>query len=272
MTQDNRTDIYHDLHQGQLSRQEQDTHRSASTILQMLREYLTPASLLDVGCGLGIWLKAASEMGINDVLGLEGPWIKDANLAVAPELIKECDLEKPFSLGRRFDVIVCSEVAEHLSETSSADFINSLVSHSDYILFSAAVPYQGGHHHVNEQFLHYWVAHFARHEFAVVDVFRPKIWDDSKILWWLRQNLVLFVRQTTAERNPSLRQELKVNRPISVVHPAVYYERVTSRTKKLIEQAKWIQDNEQVLSVLRSGGNFQITPGDGNRITITRIW
>ncbi len=226
MSDDERGDIYHVLHDRQLAQETEKTYHSATRILTMLREYTSPKSLLDVGCGLGIWLKAALDLGITDVLGIEGPWIAGAKLSVSSELIKQADLERPVSLGRRFDVVVCSEVAEHLSSNAADGLIDTLVAHGDYVLFSAAIPLQGGCGHVNEHFLNYWIKNFARHDYAVLDVFRAEIWLDRSIHWWLQQNLVLFVRRRVAESNPALRDELKVKRPVSIVHPATYYARL----------------------------------------------
>jgi hypothetical protein len=53
------------------------------------------------------------------------------------------------------------EVGEHISESAANHFIESLTTHAPVVLFSAAIPYQGGDHHVNEQFLPYWVERFS---------------------------------------------------------------------------------------------------------------
>jgi hypothetical protein len=263
MAGDKRTDIYHDLHSSQLTQQEAATHHSATQVLKMFREFAQPNSMLDVGCGLGIWLKVAQEIGISDVLGVEGPWIESALLNVPTELIKRLDLEKPVSLGRRFDVVVCSEVGEHLSPASAGVLIDSLVGHSDYILYSAAIPFQGGHHHVNEQFLPYWVNHFARHDYVLLDVFRARIWDDPKILWWLKQNLVLFAKRSTAEANPALRDQIGVKRPVSIVHPDIYFSRLQSGNQMASEYNK-------LIGLLQQGGQFTVTKGANNQMTIAR--
>ncbi len=63
----------------------------------------------------GAFLAEARELGISDVWGVEGPWIDLEQMLLEPELTTILDLEHPFSLGRRFDLLICTEVAEHVS-------------------------------------------------------------------------------------------------------------------------------------------------------------
>jgi hypothetical protein len=140
------------------------------------------------------------------VLGIDGAWISNSPVVCDRSLIKICDLESDFPLDRSFDLVICLEVAEHLSSTAAERFVVNLARHSKAILFSAAIPFQGGHHHVNEQFLSYWVTNFARHEFRPIDLFRERIWNDVQVLWWLRQNIVLFAHDSLIVANEKLRR------------------------------------------------------------------
>src|SRR6185295_2140887 len=115
-----------------------------------------PSSVLDVGCGLGHFLKVFIDSGINDVTGVEGPWLDNSKLVIDNELIQIKDLEEPFDLERKFDIALCLEVAEHISEHAAEQFIKTLTVHSDVIIFSAAIPEQGGQNHINEQWIEYW--------------------------------------------------------------------------------------------------------------------
>lgn len=181
-----------------------------STILGSNR----PESLLDVGCGAGTWLRAAMELGIANVLGVDGIVLDQGRLQVASTLIERLDLSKPFDLGRRFDVVLCLEVAEHLPAASSDDFISSIVSHSDSILFSAACPGQPGQHHVNCQWPAYWQSVFNNNGFACDDNIRWQIWDNSRIEPWYRQNIFWAHREPeNAGREPRLK---------AVIHPGMY--------------------------------------------------
>ncbi len=263
MNADPREATYQHLHTGQLSQQESQNRESARKILGFVFDYTRPRSVVDVGCGLGTWLSVCQELGVADVRGIEGQWLDVAQLLIDRELVATFDLEQTFSLHRKFDMAICLEVAEHLSESAAQLFISSLTAHSDIILFSAAIPHQGGHHHVNEQFLEHWNDHFGRHGFKPVDFIRPRIWNDPSVLWWLRQNTVLFAHERAIEVNDRLRQEAAVLRPLSIVHPAVYQFRLRQAMQQASEHAALVQ-------LLSQGGTFDVTRTADGRITITR--
>src|SRR5262245_54459582 len=139
-----------------------------------------PRSLLDVGCGTGTWLRAASDLGVAEVFGVDGI-VPEASLHISKDLVSQQDLSKTFNLARRFDVALCLEVAEHLPEEAADSLITSIVAHSDMVLFSAACPGQPGQHHINCQWPIYWQDLFNQRGYACDDSVRWKIWDDSRI-------------------------------------------------------------------------------------------
>ncbi len=245
---DNRHNLYSDLHGRQLTGEEEDNHYSAARILTILFGYYRPQSVLDVGCGIGSWLRAASELGVCDVAGIEGHWLDRGLLQVSPEFVQACDLERGFDLNRRFDLTISLEVAEHLSHDSAPGFVASLVRHAPAVLFSAAIPLQGGHHHVNEQFLTYWVELFAHHDYRPLDFIRGEIWDNPNILWWLRQNIMFFAHDSVIAGNDKLLAVAASHGPLSVVHPSVY----------LMNELKRIE-YDRLTELLRRGGLFQVT-------------
>jgi SAM-dependent methyltransferase len=262
---DARADVYHDLHEGQLKAQAQANRESAGCILNILWEYLQPTSALDVGCGIGTWLTALQNRGIKDVRGIDGPWLKTADVVCDRALLQVCDLEARFTLGRKFDLVICLEVAEHLSSAASEQFISNLISHSQAVLFSAAIPFQGGHHHVNEQFLSYWAAHFAKHQFQPIDVFRGRIWNDLRVMWWLRQNVMLFAHKDIIRTNEALKRAAREQQgPISIVHPDIYL----SRLQDLVKQLNKFQ---QLNALLRTGGTFRSNITTDGQLNVTRL-
>ena len=169
---------------------------SALAILPLLVAGLKPASVLDVGCGQGAWLAIWRRLGITDSRGLDGDYVDRAHLLVPPECFTAHDLARPFDLGRRFSLVQCLEVAEHLPKTSAEGLLDSLTRHADCIFFSAAPPGQGGHDHLNERRYDDWRADFARRDFLALDYLRPRIRGDAGIAPWYRYNPLLYVRRS----------------------------------------------------------------------------
>jgi len=153
-----------------------------------------PDSLLDVGCGTGTWLRAALDMGIGRVQGLDGAKLAASELHVDPSLIKYCDLREAWPFDERYGVVLCLEVAEHLDARHALPFIRKLTACGDRIIFSAANPWQTGQHHVNVQWPAYWQDLFNTCGFACRDNLRWKIWNASAIEPWYRQNVFLAER------------------------------------------------------------------------------
>ena len=98
---------------------------SAREILPLVLDVVKPASVIDIGCGTGNWLAIAHELGVRDILGIDGPWVK-AQLAIPPEKFIEHDLSTPLRLDRRFDLALSLEVAEHLPPSTAQTFVQSL--------------------------------------------------------------------------------------------------------------------------------------------------
>jgi glycosyltransferase involved in cell wall biosynthesis/SAM-dependent methyltransferase len=168
--------------------------RSAAVVVPLVIDLVRPSSVIDVGCGTGAWLSRFRERGVQDVMGVEFSEVIPHLAHLDPTHIRNMDLSQPFRLDRKFDLVVSLEVAEHLPEQSAAGFVQSLVRLGPIVLFSAAVPHQGGTHHLNEQWPSYWARHFADNAFSPLDCFRDRIWRNDRIDWWYRQNLLLFVR------------------------------------------------------------------------------
>jgi SAM-dependent methyltransferase len=218
---DQRSDLYRSLHNVH-SRQEGLRLHSAERVLQTVFQRFAPTSLLDVGCGVGLWLAAAERLGIADLAGVEGPWVRDAAMHTDPTKIIVHDLERAFDLERRFDLVISIEVAEHLPETAADLFIRSLTRHSDFVLFSAAIPGQGGTGHQNEQFPDYWAARFATYGYQPLDFVRRSIWSDRSVQVWLRQNVIPFASARFLAENSWTSEFAGSGGPMSIVHPDLF--------------------------------------------------
>lgn len=169
---------------------------SAKEIVPMLMDILAPKSVIDVGCGLGDWLSVFKKAGVNYILGLDGKWVDKGKLYISESEFKEADLTSSISLDESFDLVLCLEVAEHLPESVAQALVESLVNLGDTIIFSAAIPQQGGQHHLNEQWPSYWAQLFAQYDYHFYDIIRSKIWENPKIHWWYRQNIFVVSKKS----------------------------------------------------------------------------
>jgi SAM-dependent methyltransferase len=177
----------------------------ARATLECLFGNTPPKSLLDIGCGTGTWLSAALDLGVSDIYGVDGVPIPEDALLFPPQFFQVADLSDRIELGRRFDLVLCLEVAEHLPADAAPSLIATLVSHSDLILFSAAAPGQVGQHHVNCQWPSYWQDLFNAHGYSCDDSVRWRLWNTQAVEPWYRQNIFVATRLSgTAGREPRI--------------------------------------------------------------------
>lgn len=217
----------------------------AEVIVPFLVKIFSPQSVIDVGCGLGTWLGCFKKCGIQQVLGVDGAYHEKELIAqnLLDSEFLECDLEKDLSsivssvkkqLGgttQLFDLCISLEVAEHLKESSSDSFITFLTSLSDYVVFSAAIPYQGGDGHINEQWPEYWVNKFKQRGFKPLDIIRPLFWNNSDVKVWYKQNMILFVKESRVNEIIALVNPVQM--PLNVVHPELYLRKTEFSRNRL---------------------------------------
>lgn len=206
------------------------TRSSAAVVVPLLVGMLRPASVLDVGCGTGTWLAAFRAEGVGDVMGVDGGDIDPGMLEIPPESFRRLDLSEPFDLGRRFDLVVSLEVAEHLPPAAADGFVASLAAHAPVVVFSAAVPFQGGAGHVNEQWPSWWAERFAAVGYEAIDCLRPRLWTDERVAYYYAQNTVLYAARERLASDPELAalHERHGGPPPALVHPALHLARATA--------------------------------------------
>jgi len=200
------------------------------------------------------------ELGVSDVLGMDGNWVNATQLAIPEDRFLAVDACRPLPVDRRFDLALSLEVAEHLPGDCAATFVGSLTRLAPVVLFSAAVPFQGGTGHINEQWPEYWVEQFGQRGYVVIDCIRKAIWQDADVEWYYAQNTLLFAERTLAERSPALRQERAraVTSQLSLVHPRMYLKAV-GEMRHLLETAR------DIAAVIPPGGRFILVDDDAVR-------
>ncbi len=223
--------------------QKDGSFRAASVVVPIVLNLLQPESVVDVGCGVGPWAAAFMKAGVTDTLGVDGDYVDRSQLMIPPENFHPLDLSSVDGATsfRRFDLAISLEVAEHLDKSRAKHFVEFLTGLAPVIMFGAAVPGQGGRHHVNEQWPSYWVNLFDEAGYEAVDALRSRIWGMQDVPFWYQQNTLLFFRKNvllhTSERRyvPHL------------VHPVLYQK----YRSELTEARARIRALEAELSALK---------------------
>lgn len=198
---------------------------SAQVVVRLLSEVLSCRSVVDFGCGTGLWLKAFGSLGVEDLTGVDGDHVEADALVIDPRQFVNHDLNEPLDLGRRFDLAICLEVAEHLPDASGAVLLDSITRHSEQVLFSAGIPQQTGAGHLSGRWQSDWVQDFRERGFVAIDLIRPRVWHDPNVEYWYAQNTLLFVTPPVLQANAALRRFAEERSPIiDIVHPAHYSE------------------------------------------------
>jgi SAM-dependent methyltransferase len=202
---------------------------SAARVAPLILELTGARSVIDVGCGIGTWLAEFVKLGVTDVQGVDGPWVKPEQLLIPRERFAAADLARELPVSRAFDVAISMEVAEHLPESGAERFVESLTKLSPVVVFSAAIPMQEGTDHINEQWPGYWSAKFGARGFAPIDCVRPAVWNDGAVAWWYAQNTMVYASAPALERSAALRAAKAVHggEPLALVHPGCLNARVT---------------------------------------------
>lgn len=169
---------------------------------EWLIDKLAPSRVIDVGCGPGIYLMPFKEAGI-EVYGVDAcPRKEGGGKLLKPSEFKRVDLRFPYVPELRFDLAICFEVAEHLPEHYADRLVDTLSDCADIVIFSGAVPGQGGTYHMNEQPHEYWLNKFKeRHNYIVhplqqefkefVQTFTPEREKGEVSGWWIDNTFIL---------------------------------------------------------------------------------
>lgn len=188
--------------------------RSADIILPIVKRALPIPfkTVLDIGCGQGAW---GMSIDPANYTGIDGDYIQREQLLIQPDQFIAHDLTQKINLRKKFDLVISLEVAEHLPPEAADTFIDNLCRHSDTILFSAAIPKQGGNNHLNEQWQSYWAEKFYKRGYMHNDIVRPLIWNNKEVPYYYRQNIILYTKKPI---------EAGVDSIIDAVHPDKYME------------------------------------------------
>lgn len=215
---------------------------AAKEVLPYVFNMFNPKTVIDFGCGNGSWLKVAKDLGAHHILGIDGIKVDSSIRLISESEFLQHNITTPLTIEKRYDLALCLEVVEHLPESAADNIIKLLTLSSNIILFSAAIPGQGGQAHLNEQWPKYWQHKFAQYDFFPVDILRQHFWGNEKIEWWYKQNMLLYVNKTAEEKfKLNISDELPV-----YIHPELFELKlkILTNSEKIISNMSSIIEKE----------------------------
>lgn len=194
--------------------------KASEVIVPLLMSRFSPSSVLDVGCGSGEWLNTFKRSGVSTVMGVDGGFTTQRQLSESE--FQEVDLTQTDKINlpkNNYDLAMSLEVAEHLPEEQAENFVNFLCDKSDVVVFSAAIPHQGGHHHLNERWQSYWKQIFASRGYHPDCSLRPLLWSNSNVRWWYAQNITIYEKHPNQMQSDAPFDDSAISQMIDIVHP-----------------------------------------------------
>ena len=151
-----------------------------------------PQQVLDIGCGLGGYIRMFQEWGTPEVLGVDGSLPSDQFLSDGNFL--HHDLNQPLDLQRTYDLVLCITAIESIDAQTQEKVLEIIHRHSkDRIVFAAAEPNQQDSGYKNLSPLSHWLEAWQRLGW-VPDVFDSLAVRSLSTYSWLRRNLIVLVR------------------------------------------------------------------------------
>lgn len=169
---------------------------SAELIVPYILELFPKASsVIDFGGAIGIWAKEFIKNGVEDIHVIDGAWVDKEQLEIPKECFETYDFSRQkYSAEKKYDIAMSLEVAEHIEPENADLFVQSITESSDIVIFSAAIPAQGGSGHVNERPQSYWKKKFEACGYTAIDPIRGKFEKNNKVQVHYKQNMLVYVK------------------------------------------------------------------------------
>jgi len=170
---------------------------SAAKVAEIISSNLNFESVFDIGCGMGIYLTEFHRIG-KDVLGCDFS-VGGLEASSRHFTIFQADATKYIALNRKYDLLVCFEVAEHIQKKFSTQLVKNCTRNSDTVVFTAAPLGQGGVGHINEQPYSFWIELFEKegfeHDQDLSSSLRAQM-KEANVVFWIANNIMCFKRKT----------------------------------------------------------------------------
>lgn len=163
-------------------------------------ELFHPKSILEFGCGDGNLTRVLQKEGIS-ITALDGfsqpDFSKFRNISFHKLDLNNVETVNNFikTNGKKYDLAICMEVAEHLKPEVSENLIEWLASSADRVIFSASVTMQGGEGHINCRNRLFWNDLFEKKSFFLNDVIRKSIRKFPDVGIWYRLNTLVYEKK-----------------------------------------------------------------------------
>jgi SAM-dependent methyltransferase len=178
--------------------------QSCDAVADTIVEAFSPSSVVDVGCGTGLLLVALKNRGVRICLGID---YSEAALAICRERgvdTLRLDLEHDaIPENVRADVVISTEVAEHLPESCADRFVNALCDIASTVVLTAAehaaFGESKGTDHVNEQPRQYWIKKFKSRGFKHDERRSQQLslyWQERGVAPFLYNTVMVFLRES----------------------------------------------------------------------------
>jgi len=125
---------------------ENEEYPQAVRLGEYIKDYCPCSKFIDFGCSSGIYVREL----ISHVESIGFEFSEDAVKNAVCDKVIHCDITQPISLDKKDGTLgLCLEVLEHINDESWLVVLTNLTKLCDKIIFSAAMPGQGGVGHIN---------------------------------------------------------------------------------------------------------------------------
>jgi SAM-dependent methyltransferase len=170
-------------------------HNAPPVVGGLIASFPHAQRVLDVGCGSGAFAAEFRHRG-RIAAGCERSCrgIALARMQGVPCVPFDLRQSPPAQVTGPFDLVYCFEVAEHLPPILGKALVQFLSALCPLVVFSAAIPGQGGIGHINEQPVGYWMALFEAQGFFLAheetETLREEFRSRNADFWFFQNSCV----------------------------------------------------------------------------------